>query len=83
MAYSKIYSRHRKPGHSVKMTSHIMYPDEDLVKRAVKNARSLKPGPTPRWVAVKETFASDRHTLKSYVYCITRIPDEIILTQYE
>lgn len=32
-------------------------PDETLLERAVRNARSRKAGRHPRWVAVMDTFA--------------------------
>jgi hypothetical protein len=32
--------------------------DEDLIKGAVRNAKAHHGGPSPRWVAVQDTFAS-------------------------
>ncbi len=33
------------------------YTDKSLVARAVRNAKPNKNGPSPRWVAVMDTFA--------------------------
>ena len=35
----------------------IPYAAEELVVRAIRNARPRKPGPSPRWVAVQDAFA--------------------------
>ena len=35
----------------------IPYAAEELVRRAIRNARPRKPGMSPRWVAVQDAFA--------------------------
>ena len=52
--------------------------NEDLVKRAVRNARPHQLGDAPRWVAVMDTFALG----STFAYQLCRLhdldPDEIV-----
>ena len=53
------------------------YSDADLVRRAVRNARSSKPGPVARWVAVKDTFALGSTYARDLCRLHNCDPDEI------
>ncbi|HDZ15695.1 hypothetical protein LCGC14_0950270 [marine sediment metagenome] len=66
----------------------LEYTFEGLVKRAMRNARSRLAGDSPRWVAVRDTFATgstvaielcefyglDPHETVSGVHCISCEP---------
>ena len=53
------------------------YSDTDLVRRAVRNARSAEPGPVPRWVAVKDTFGLGSTYARDLCRLYDCDPDEI------
>ena len=54
------------------------YTDENLVRRAVMNARSKETGESPRWVAVMDTFGLG----SAYAHDMCRLydldPDEVV-----